>query len=138
MLKNFDSSGAMNWRWIAVAGSAVALVVLGLWLWKRSQSRDLRTAPILTFRRVAAALGLGLSDQLMLIRIARHEALPSPLTLVLSPATLAHHASHYTERLSPPLRPHVLARVASISTALFGMATYEAGPEAEAKAPAEA
>jgi hypothetical protein len=120
MLKNFDSSGAMNWSWIAVAGTGVALILLGLWLWQRSRSRHLRTAPILTFRRVAAALGLGLSDQLMLIRIARHEVLPSPLTLVLSPATLAHHATHYTEHLSAPQRPDVLSRVANLSKALFG------------------
>lgn len=95
----FDGSALIETGTVlAVVGLLIALA-LSLWLWQRVRVRSVRDAPNLLFRRAAGEIGLSAVDQRLLERIARHQGLSSPLTLLMSPNTLDHHASHYVRTL---------------------------------------
>ena len=94
---------------LLVVLAAVSLLLAGLWLWERYRRRALRARPLSTFHQIAREMGLNIADQWLLTRIAHAAKLPTPLALLLSPATLLHHANHYVRSL--PRR-----RVARVST----------------------
>ena len=76
--------------------------------------------PAAVFRRVAGELGLARADQRLLGKIAQSQGLPSPLTLLLSPATLGHHVAAHTADMAPNRRDQVLDRVAALEQQVFG------------------
>jgi len=98
------------------------LSLLAMWLFRRYQERHLRSRPMQTFNHLAAELGMTLADQWLLVRIARAENLPSPLTLLLSHATLHHHAHSYAQRLSPRRRARIRRTLHALTETLFGEA----------------
>ena len=107
--------------------TAAILVCVGLllllaaaWGWQRHKQRHLRSEPMITFHQVAAKMGLSLKQQWLLVRIARSEALPTPLTLMLSSATLTHHADRFAKSAGTVRHPSVADDVASIARVLFG------------------
>jgi hypothetical protein len=105
---------------LLILACVLAAVASGLWLWERHKHRHLRSTPLRTFHHAAQTVGLGLSDQWLLARIARSERLISPLTLLLSSATLDHHARRYLDTLSPRRRGRFQARIDQIGGMLFG------------------
>ena len=113
-------------RYLPPAWTFAALVVLlvlaltGMWLWERYKKTREQSTPFRVFRRIARELGLGLSDQLFLARIAHQQRLPSPLTLIFSHATLDHPARLYAAGLVEFRRAGVLDRVARIRDRLAG------------------
>jgi len=94
---------------LLVVLAVISVLLAGLWLWERRRQRTLRARPISTFHQVAREMGLSIPDQWLLSRIAHAAKLPTPLTLLLSPATLLHHANPYVRTL--PRR-----RVAGVSS----------------------
>ncbi len=77
-----------------MVGVATAVVVIiGVW-WagRKLRSWRARLVPIMEFWRLAGRLGLSPIDRWRLMRIARRCGLSSPITLLLSPSTLRHHA----------------------------------------------
>ena len=108
------------WSFIAVA---VIFVVgfAGLWIWRRSHLGELWSQPILLFHRLAKESGVSLAQQWLMIRIAHHQRLTTPLTLMLSPATWRHHASGYLNAVGQRRRGPTKARYAQIERQLFGL-----------------
>jgi len=104
---------------VAVLVLAVFLVVM--WVWKSGQIRRLRSTPVRIFNEVVDGLGLTFADRWLLIRIAHQQALPSPLTLVLSEATFGHHLEQYTQTVGARRRAKIQSRVARIKRVLFGV-----------------
>ena len=100
--------------------AGLLLLLAAAWGWQRHKQRHLRSEPMLTFHQVAASMGLSLKQQWLLVRIARSEALPTPLTLMLSSATLTHHARNFAESTGTRQRPATGDEVASIARVLFG------------------
>ena len=98
----------------------VGAIVAGLWLWKRHRQNDLLNSPLVLFHEMAQQLGLDLKAQWLLTRIARRESLPTPLTLLLSTQTLAHHAGRYAQALPARRREQVLSQVRTIQSVMFG------------------
>lgn len=98
----------------------LCILMLAIWGWRRSRQSHLRSAPMAVFHRMANHLNLDLQQQWLLVRIARQQALPTPLTLMLSDATLAHHAGEYARQAPPRKQRDLSARVAAISRTLFG------------------
>lgn len=92
-----------------------ALSVLGWLMQQRLQPHRL-----VVFSRLGKALGLGLRDRWLLWRIARHEALPTPTALLLTPGTLGHAARRHALGQGRRRGPLALARAASIRRHLFG------------------
>jgi len=92
----------------------MVLYVVKHWRRRREHSR-----PINVFKRVARKVGLHPADQHLLMRIARHQNLPSPLTLLLSATTLRHHAHFYAEAQPARQRPQIMGRIAAIRRDLF-------------------
>ena len=80
---------------LSLGGLVLALAAL-LWGVERLRSRR-RPHPLALFRRVALDMGLDGADRRLLIRIARQQGLPSPLTLLVSSATFAHHVRAYAQ-----------------------------------------
>ena len=63
---------------------------------------------------MAGELSLSIADKWMLFRIARYQRLLSPLTLVLTPSTLRHHAVQYATHLPATARLRLMQRVRSL------------------------
>jgi len=100
-------------------GALVCLLVV-LYLIKKWKRRREQSRPINVFKRVAKRVGIHPADQHLLMRIARHQNLPSPLTLLLSATTLRHHAHYYAEAQPARQRTQIMSRIAAIRRDLFG------------------
>jgi len=127
-----------DWRFnaddlISIKPILVAALVLGIflgviWIWKAGRTRQVlrlgrpRSSPVHIFNEVVEGLGLTLADRMLLIRVAHQQALPSPLTLVLSEATFGHHLEQYTQAVGAKRRAKIQGRVARIKRVLFGVA----------------
>lgn len=116
------STHSLPTSWFVGAVALLLAALAAASIWKHSHEWLRRFAPLLMFHQVAADLGLGPADEWLLVRIARRQTLPSPLTLLLSRQTLRHHALRYAERCSAVRRDRVLGRVGAISQTLFGEA----------------
>lgn len=104
-----------------MAASALLIFAVGLAAMTRwHQQRKLRSKPLLTFHRLANALKLSLKDQWLLTRIARNQALPNPIPLLLSPATFDHHINAYVQPLSASRRARVRQQLAVVQRHIFG------------------
>lgn len=104
---------------VLICGGLLLLLVAA-WGWQRHQRRHLRSDPMLVFHQMATAAGLSLKQQWLLATIARRQSLPTPLTLMLSGATLKHYAQRYAESVGPRRRKTTTAGVAVITRVLFG------------------
>lgn len=113
-----DAAAPLRWILVAVGALLIALGTVLLVRWWRG--RHLRSQPWQIFRQVAAVAELGLRDQWLLVRIARHQKLPTPLTLLLSGRTLRVHGREYAEALAPWRRAAIMQRIATIRRHLFG------------------
>ena len=107
-------------RNLVIILAVFAVIMFGLWLSKWYKNRPVDPTPSLLFRKMSRELRLGLMDQWLLLRICREQHLPSPLTLLLSRATLLHYANEYAKELAPIRTPMVLARAQRIVNHLFG------------------
>jgi len=118
--RNIGSGTRLPTEWlIALVGLLIALVAtVALVRWWRARSRAPR--PGATFQRVGRLAGLSRRQRWLLARVAKHENLPSPLTLMCSSRTLAHHGRRYaTEVGGGQPAPAMLRRLARIQTTLF-------------------
>jgi len=70
-------------------------VLYALWLYRH---RDRHPLPHMTFHRLGRSMGLSLGQRLRLWWVARVRRLPSPITLMLCPATYDHHIGAYLGR----------------------------------------
>lgn len=95
--------------------AAGAAGVMGVRLWR--QRADGRRAGA-TFRLAARRAGLSWRDRWALRRIAARAELPTPLTLLLSPATLRHHAAAVAQRSRSPRLIQHMARVEAMLLSL--------------------
>jgi hypothetical protein len=106
--------------------TSLVLVGLGLLLllgaiagWRWHQRRHARPAPLGVFHRLAAQMGLTLKEEWLLVKIARHQSIPTPLTLLLSGSTFAHHVKPFLEAASGRRRRAITAKVHVIAVRLF-------------------
>lgn len=107
-------------RWVLLIAAIALLFILARQVFITSRRLKLKSRPMQIFNRLAGEMGVSLADQWLLMRIAKHEQLPTPITLMLSSATLRHHTDHYMKTLAGRRRDKVMAQVAGISAALFG------------------
>jgi len=105
---------------ILITFGALICIMIVLYTIKKWRRRREQSQPINVFKRVAKRVGLHPADQHLLMRIARHQNLPSPLTLLLSATTLRHHAHYFAEAQPPRQRPQIMGRIAVIRRDLFG------------------
>jgi hypothetical protein len=103
---------------LALGGLVLALAV-GLWLAERRRLRRERSHPLALFQRLAVEMDLGWSDRWLLIRMARRQGLPSPLTLLLSPATFEYHARAYAQAQRGARAQRRRGRAARLKMKLF-------------------
>ena len=82
-------------EWVLVAAGLLLLIIAALSLRSWWMTRHLRASPLRVFNQVAVKCGLTARERLLLWRIARHQGLPSPLTLMVCPITFGHHGRAY-------------------------------------------
>ncbi len=100
-----------------------AAVLYALWLYRH---RDQHPLPRFTYHRIARLMGLSLSQELRLWWLGRSCGLPSPVTLMLCPATFDHHVNAYFSRFQAAPKPG-RQRLAAIRQQLFPSDTPEIG-----------
>jgi hypothetical protein len=118
-----DVFPASTLGWILLA---LLMVLLAIWLKQWYKNRPIDPTPNRLFRKLARQLQLGLWDQWLLLRIAREQQLPSPLTLLLSRSTLLHHGSAYAAEVVAVRSPWIRKRVEKIAVRLFGSSAQQA------------
>ncbi len=116
----FDSSRLFDFRWLLLVALLVLLAGVALWLYRLHRRKVLTTGPMGLFHRTANELGLGLTEQWLLYRVATQQGLPTPLTLLLSPATLRRHGYAYASQLPLHKREDFLAHFERLATKIFG------------------
>lgn len=119
--KYWDQRGgdtlSMVWFFIAAAGLVASVGTV--WLARWYHRHHARPSPLWIFHGVAQAIGLNLADQWLLIRVAKQQQLPSALTLLLSPDTLAFHGADHIRSIAPPRREAMRRRLAKVAHSLF-------------------
>ena len=97
--RHWDGGELLNMTGIAIAAAGLACIAAAWFAWRRHQTRHLRSHPGAVFRHVARQVGLGWLDRRRLADLARARSLSSPITLLLSPETFAHHADAHAAEL---------------------------------------
>lgn len=82
---------------LLLIGTLILLVALLIGLNHGYRWFKLRSEPLSQFNKVAKQLGLTRGQRWLLWRIARRFGLPTPMTLLLAPGTLYHHASAWAK-----------------------------------------
>lgn len=116
---NFGGHAIIPVQWVLIAAGLLMLVMAGLSLRVWWQTRHERSSPLSVFNKVAGDCGLTPGERLMLWRIARRRGLASPLTLMVSPTTLRHHARASCEHRGSGRRVREMRRVAALRRKLF-------------------
>lgn len=112
--------GRMQFEDILIIFGGLLTLMSGLSLvaWLRTQR--LSRPAVWLFNQVARDTGLTRADRRLLRKISRRAELPTPLTLLLCPGTLGHHARRCARQDSVRRGTLDLARAASIRRYLFG------------------
>lgn len=100
----FTAKGLMPVAPILVTVAILTVVLVLVGCWRSGQFRRLRPTSLRIFNQVIQGLGLARSEISLLVCIARQQQLPSPLTLVLSAATLDHHVRAYAQSIAADSR----------------------------------
>lgn len=114
---NKSGTFPVHWALLAIGAVIAGFALIGLVRWWRRG--DGQSRPLLVFNAVAKQVGLSWAHRLLLIRIARAQRLPGPLTLLVCPATLDHHVRAFAEA-RPGRADAVLATAAAIHRRAFG------------------
>jgi hypothetical protein len=117
--KHWGGASVIDVQWLFIAAGVVIVFVSGLSLHRWWKHRHSRPSPVWVFLAICHELKLGMADQWLLWRIARHQQLPTPLTLLLSRSTLGFHAQAYASSLSESRKARVLRRSTAIGRQLF-------------------
>lgn len=125
----FHGADIMPVQEFLVALVGLVAVIVAAWGWRAYRQRQLHSGTMFTFHEIAGELGLDLGQQWLLARIARHQGLVSPLTLILSRTTLQHHAQNYVESFPARRRQKVLRKITSIGKLLFGTEPEPPAPD---------
>ncbi len=94
---------------LLLAGLLTAAIIL-----HRRQAGNADAGLTRNFTDLTDGLALSYFDRRLLARIARQQKLPTPLTLLLSPRTMRHHAAAYWRPLSGRTQLRVARRIARL------------------------
>lgn len=117
---HFGGGAVVSPGWIVMFAGVVMVVVSALALRHWWRTRHERPSPTLSFLTLASKLGLSAAEQWLLIRIAGKLKLPTPITLLISPRTLQHHAETYAAQLPRRRSAKLIRRTDAIADKLFG------------------
>lgn len=115
----WNSGSSISLHWLLLAAGLILLLIGGASARGWWNGRHQRSSPLAVFNRAAVACDVSLSDRLLLWRISRQQGLPGPLTLMLSPTTLRHHARAFAEARGAAGRGALMRRVARLRRELF-------------------
>jgi len=106
-------------EWILWLLLFLAILLLLMMVGRNLHGVWIRLAPIRMFMAVAREVGLNFADRWWLWRVARHQKLVNPLTLLMSPVTLEHYVARYMREVSSAEARHSLRRMESLRKHLF-------------------
>ncbi len=118
--QNFNSRELISPHWLLIFAGLLLLLLSGLSIARWWRHRNEHARPMRVFSAVSRMAGLGYADRWMLLLAARHQALESPLTLLLSPGTFDHHIKLYLDARPRWRREAVRRRTQAIRESLFG------------------
>ena len=119
--RQWDFSGhrlMSAWSFL-IAAALLGVVITSLWAWRTYRAGPIKSTPMIVFLQLARGLGVSATDQWLLIRVSLHEALPTPLTLMLSPDTFEYHTRAYLKTLPEKRRARVADQLTRLGRFLF-------------------
>lgn len=119
VIQNFGDGWLLPPGWVFVAVAGVVALLFGLWGWQRRNRRATDPDAMDVYGDIARRIRLPHADRRLLAKVAMQQKLPSPITLLLSSTTLAHHGRYYVESLPAWRQPAVRARLSSVRRYLF-------------------
>jgi len=118
----WDGNNDMMSPTAALLVFGLLILVLGLYrLYTWNRDRHNQPQPMLLFHQAAREYSVDLKTQWLLVRIAKQQGLPNPMTLLICDATMMHHVQAYLESLPSHQRPAVEKQIAKIREELFGV-----------------
>lgn len=118
---NLSTEGLMPVAPIVIAALLLGGVMVIVSGWRSGKLFGLRSAPRRIYRQVIGDFGFTHSEKRLLVRIARQQQLPTPLTLLLSATTFEHHVGDYARATDPRPRAKFDARVERVREIIFGV-----------------
>lgn len=115
-----DGGSSLPLELVGYAAAAIGAVALGWLTWVYARWGWQRTAPLRLFIRIGAELRLNRMQLWWLWRVARHQGLSSPITLLLSRATHDHHVHQFVQD-RPGFDGQPPAPLAAVREQLFGV-----------------
>ena len=119
VMQSFGDGWVLPPGWVFICVLGIAALLFGLWGWQRRQRRAADPDALDVYDDIARRIRLPHADRSLLVNIAAHQKLPSPLTLLLSSATLTHHGRYYVESLPAWRQPAVRARLSGVRRYVF-------------------
>jgi len=99
---------------LALLVVTIAVLLAAGYIYNRRQGQAAEASPLRLFDELAAELAIAPADRRLLVRISRTRKLPTPLTLLLSPRTLRHHAAAFWQPMSAWRKARCAKRIAKL------------------------
>ncbi|MGB0766389.1 MAG: hypothetical protein ACPGYV_01620 [Phycisphaeraceae bacterium] len=110
----------LPWELLLVGVGATLTAIVVVSLRRRWLKRQENPSPFVLFSAIARKAGLNWKDRLLLVRIAKANRLPTPITLLLARGALRHYAEAYLRRRGKNADPKINSRLKHIETLLHG------------------
>jgi len=109
----------VSWELVLIGLGMLLLAIVLISASRRWKTRNDDPSPMVIYSVISRKSGLGWADQLLLWRIARAQALPTPIALLIARGTLTTHAQAYAAQLRPHSAQRVLKKITRIRNTLF-------------------
>jgi hypothetical protein len=107
-------------RTLGLVLTVVAVLLLIRWLVERTRVLRRQMTPVRPFLRVAEDISLDWTSRWWLMRVARHNGLRSPLTLLMSRQTMRHHVRRYADRFPADRAERIMGQLQRVERRVFG------------------
>ncbi len=110
----------LPWELLLVGLGSILIIIVAVSMRRWWVGRHDDPSPLVLYSAISRKAGLSWADRFLLWRIARANALPTPITLLLARGSLRHYASTFASGLSTRSAQRLRQRITRIEAELFG------------------
>jgi len=98
---------------------ALGALLLAIRIYRRYTTENQEAEPLIVFHDIAKHFELSIKDQWLLIQIAKHQNLSTPLALIICRGTFHHYVERYMKSQPRPKQLALANEVTHIQATLF-------------------